>query len=160
MMIGDSTPVSIYMIRKIMARATKIQVERIPCCRNGCMAFTGTFESADKCLYCKCERFNKSGDDVQSFAFISPIQQVSMQLSCPGRQQELMYRHNVTFGRYEDWMDDDNPIEDIFDGNHYRDLVKRGLFVLNDLMTWRFSFLPMVSSLFDKKITKNFGPCC
>ena len=98
-------------------------------CINSCCAFTGVLKSYTSCPHCHEERYqlstkNKKKPRKQA-PYFSLINRFRIQYSCKERSQQLRYRNEyISTSKYNEGKE----IGDIFDGELYKDMVKRGFF--------------------------------
>jgi hypothetical protein len=109
----------------MLSRLVKFEPKKFDCCINSCILFHGEYQHSKKCPKCDHDRFKNASKKTPwaTFQFMSPFEQVRIQLSDPRRRTQLLYRHEyVSEPRWK------TSIADVFDGAHYVSLHEKGYF--------------------------------
>jgi hypothetical protein len=94
-------------------------------CINSCCAFTGDFESLDKCIYCKAERYDEGRKPRAQVAYFSIQDRFIIQYQDLTRAKQLRYRSKYIS---REGYDTDDVIGDVFDSAQYKSLLQNGYF--------------------------------
>ena len=113
-----------------LQRISGIKKETFDCCANSCMAFTGEYKTAEKCLYCEEDRFfDETGKPQQTWSYIPLISRLKLQYRNPGRAKVLSEYRNGFNPSLTAGVD---RLRDIFDGNLYREFHVEELSLFTD----------------------------
>ncbi|KAJ1310651.1 hypothetical protein OPQ81_009180 [Rhizoctonia solani] len=143
-----------YVLRSRMARLSGIKGIRIDCCVNSCMAFTDPFDTLDYCQFCQEDRYRPCNDPDaprvarKYFQYVPIIPRLINMYLHPNTAEELAYRSTYKH----------NPllIHDIFDGTHYRRLLRSRVVV--EGTTLRHNFFSLPTDLALGLSSDGFGP--
>lgn len=87
------------------------------CCPNSCICYSGPHTILNKCPYCDHQRRNEKGAPFQTFKYTPIIPRLRTAHASRTRAQAMRYR------AHEHWRIP-GLMTDIFDGEHYRELLK------------------------------------
>ena len=92
-------------------------------CENSCICYTGDYESYQNCPMCDSSRLlDGKGKAKKVMPYLSIKDRLKVQFNNANRAKELLYRHEYIANK------DDNDLDDIFDGNIYKELLEENLF--------------------------------
>src|SRR5256714_5818186 len=91
-------------------------------CENSCIYYTGQYESYQNCPKCDSIRLDMNGKAKGVMSYLSIIDRLKIQFNNENRAEELLYHHEYITNK------DNNDLDDIFDGEIYKELVNDGLF--------------------------------
>ncbi|KAF8596714.1 hypothetical protein BDV93DRAFT_570770, partial [Ceratobasidium sp. AG-I] len=103
-------------IRTRMLALSALKPVDYHCCKKSCMCYTGYLSALRECPYCGTARFNAAGAPQAVFSYIPLIPQLLALFCNKSTCQKLQYRAT--------YKPETETIEDIFDGDLYRDLCK------------------------------------
>jgi hypothetical protein len=105
----------------LKSKLKNINGHEYPVCSNGCKLY-GLQETATTCQYCNENRFKGTSQVPKSLmTYMSIGDMLAQMLSNPKTNQLLKYRA-------ERETNNIGEIRDIFDGQNYKDLIRRGFF--------------------------------
>jgi hypothetical protein len=104
------------MIRRI-AILSGIEPMKIDCCINTCIAYTGKYELREDCPFCHESRYTRDRKPRRTFLYIPLIPRLQSFYQNKSIIKLLSYRH--CFEHQPD------RIRDVFDSQHYRQLLRR-----------------------------------
>lgn len=115
---------SYYRSSSALSRLVPFEVQKFECCINSCLLFVGEYKDCKTCPECKHERYKgDSKTPWATFDYVSPFEQIRVQMGDAGRRREFLYRHNyICSPRWK------TSLADIFDGSQYVSLHERGFF--------------------------------
>jgi hypothetical protein len=122
MKIFVSNNISLYKIKKYLNDVTGLVPIFYDMCENSCICYTGQYESYQNCPICNSTRLDTRGKAKKVMPYLSIINRLKMQFNDKNRAKELLYRHEYITNKQDDDLDD------IFDGNIYKELVNNNLF--------------------------------
>jgi hypothetical protein len=107
----------------------------IPCCSDGCVAYTGRLLAASQCPSCGKQRFNQDGNVVYSFQYIPLLPRLRLQYSDAKRSKQLTsYRAS-----FNPAQTDNGHRNDVFDGDWFRECWLAGYFQDNRHLALRLT---------------------
>jgi len=107
----------------------------LPCCSDGCVAYTGRLSAASQCPSCGKDRFNQDGRAVYSFQYIPLLPRLRLQYSDAGRSKQLTsYRAS-----FDPAWPDNGHRDDVFDGDWFRECWSAGYFQDNRHLALRLT---------------------
>jgi len=120
---------SLYRATKTLTSLVPFDASYVDICINSCCAFTGIFKSHTSCSYCHEERYQSNAKNQKTprkqAPYFSLIDRFRIQYACQGRSREMRYRNEyISTNEYVS----EEEIGDIFDGELYKSMVKRGFF--------------------------------
>ncbi|KAF6753356.1 hypothetical protein DFP72DRAFT_814138, partial [Ephemerocybe angulata] len=107
---------SLKVTRKRVEFLAKFRPQPFDCCINSCLCYTGAYEKADKCRFCKELRYNASGKARKRFNYIPLTARLSALYGDKATAEKMRYRH--------EYKHHDGVYEDVFDGRIYQNLCK------------------------------------
>lgn len=108
---------SLYMLHRRIAILSDIVPQLIDCCPANCCAYTGNLIDKDTCPYCLLSRFKSNGKPEATFEYIPMVPRLQALFQNSTFSQRLRYR--------TERKPSPNHISDIFDGSHFKSLLKR-----------------------------------
>ena len=106
-----------WVMTRRIAILSGIEPIKIDCCIKFCIAYTGKYERLEECPYCHENRYTHTRKPRRIFSYIPLIPRLQSFYQSKSMAQKLSYRH--------DYQHDPNRIRDVFDSNHYRNLLAR-----------------------------------
>lgn len=122
MKIFMTNNVSLYKIKKYLKEVTGLVPVFYDMCENSCICYTGQYEFYQNCPICHSIRLDTKGKAKKVMPYLSIIDRLKIQFNNENRAKELLYRHEYITNK------DDNDLDDIFDGEIYKELVDEGFF--------------------------------
>src|SRR6266542_1924676 len=113
---------SLYKVKKILKEFTGLVPTFYNMCENSCICYTDTYENYQSCPLCKSSKYNSNNKSKKVMFYLSIKERLKIQYNNKAKAKELLYR----FKCIND--DENNNFKDIFDGNIYKELLKRNLF--------------------------------
>jgi hypothetical protein len=109
---------SYYSITRRLAVLSGIQPLYFDCCPKSCIAYTGDHKDLDHCPLCGQTRFREGSDRIprRQFCYIPLIPRLQRFFSNEKTIKELSYR--------EKYQAKTGVISDVFDGEHYQNLIR------------------------------------
>jgi hypothetical protein len=103
------------------------------CCIKSCMAYTGDDKDRVTCRCCNEPRYQNNGKPRKTFPYIPLIPRLATQYANSTRSRELRYRATYMSQKEEACANTDKTppsytYDDIFDGEHYQELLAKNLF--------------------------------
>jgi hypothetical protein len=99
------------------------------CCKNSCVCFTGYLRDLDECPHCNTPCLNPAGRPYSIFTYFSLIPQLRALYRNKNTCEKLMYRANYKVNN--------DSIEDIFDGERYKELKETFVFIDGEEQDYR-----------------------
>ncbi|GBC18933.2 uncharacterized protein OCT59_015223 [Rhizophagus irregularis] len=124
MMAFNSNPISLHTVKKQLKSIVHIEPIWIDMCLNSCCAYTESYRKLTKCPVCGSERFQHK-KPCKQYSYFSLIERLTIQYRNYDRAKELRYRTNYTSQKLYKC---NIQIGDVFDGDHYKELVQNGHF--------------------------------
>ncbi|KAG8707528.1 hypothetical protein FRC08_000441 [Ceratobasidium sp. 394] len=93
-----------------------LQMDSYDCCVNSCCCFLGKYEHLDICPFCDEPQYTAAGHTRRSFNYTPLIPQLRALYRSPEMVEKLRYWTRAEEER------DPNLVQDVFDGEHYREL--------------------------------------
>ena len=122
MKIFTTNNISLYKVKKYLKDITGLVPVFYDMCENSCICYTGVYEYEQNCLICNSSRLDGKGRAKKVMPYLSIIDRLRMQFGDKDRANELLYRHEYVTTRCDDDLDD------IFDGEIYKELVDKNFF--------------------------------
>jgi hypothetical protein len=122
MKIFTTNNISLYKIKKYLKEITELVPVFYDMCENSCICYTGQYESYQNCPICHSIRLDTKGKAKKVMPYLPIISRLKMQFNNENRAKELLYRYEYITNK------DDNDLDDIFDGEIYKELVNEGFF--------------------------------
>jgi Transposase family tnp2 len=114
--------ISLYKAKKYLKEITGFVPEFYDMCENSCICYTGQYESYQTCSTCNFTRSDTRGKAKKVMPYLSVKDRLKIQFNDENRAKELLYRYEYIINK------DDDDLNDIFDGNIYKELLERNLF--------------------------------
>jgi len=124
MMAFNDNPISLHTVKKQLKSIVHIKPVWTDMCPNSCCAYTENYRKLTKCPICETERYQNEKPR-QQYSYFSLIERLIIQYRDYERARELRYRANYTSQKL---YKRNIQIGDIFDGDHYKKLVRDGYF--------------------------------
>lgn len=122
MKIFTTNNISLYKVKKYLKDVTGLVPVFYDMCENSCICYTGVYEEAQNCPMCNSSRFDGKRKAKKVMPYLSIIDRLRMQFGDENRANELLYRHEYLINKCDDDLDD------IFDGEIYKELVDKSFF--------------------------------
>src|SRR5215204_950372 len=116
--------ISLYKIKKILEEITGLVPKFYNMCENSCICYTGIYETYQSCPLCNSLRYDSKNKSKKVMPYLSIKKRLEIQYNNKIRAEELLYRHRYIINKEVESED----LEDIFDGNIYKDLLEKDLF--------------------------------
>ena len=123
--IFTTNNLSLYKIKKYLKDITGLVPVFYDMCENSCICYTGQYETYQNCPICESTRLDIRGKAKKIMPYLSIKNRLQMQFNDGNRAKELLYRHEYIINKHND---DDDDLDDIFDGKIYKELVEENLF--------------------------------
>src|SRR6266542_3371209 len=91
---------------------------------NSCICYTGQYEFYQNCPIYNSTRFDTKGKAKKIMSYLSIKNRLQIQFNDENRAKELLYHHEYILNKEQN----DNNLDDIFDGKIYKELVEENLF--------------------------------
>lgn len=124
MEIFTTSNLSLYKIKKYLNDITGLIPVFYDMCENSCICYTGQYESYQNCPICDSARLDIRKKPKKIMPYLSIIDRLQIQFNNENRAKELLYRYEYIMNKEQD----DNDLDDIFDGKIYKELVQENLF--------------------------------
>src|SRR6266540_1066191 len=124
MKIFTTNNLSLYKIKKYLKDITNLIPVFYDMCENSCICYTGQYEFYQNCPICNSTRFDTKGKTKKIMPYLSIKNRLQIQFNDENRAKELLYRHEYILNKEQN----DNDLDDIFDGKIYKELVEENLF--------------------------------
>ena len=112
----NSSQDSLKMAKKRVQSLTGFQPVRHSCCINSCVCFVGPYEGLIDCPNCKEARFKANGKPRKYYDYIPVIPRLQAMLANSIHAEKMRYRANH--------IHEPGTTKDVFDGSHYRSLLR------------------------------------
>jgi len=112
---------SIHKLNKLLRRTTELQTQIIDCCRNGCRLFEDA--TVMVCEVCTLSRYTDSGAPREQFTYLPIVPRILSQLR--DRSTATLMEYGFLPG--PEAADGEEVYSDIYDGEHYQQLVRSEL---------------------------------
>ncbi len=122
MKIFTTNNVSLYKVKKYLKEITGLAPVFYDICENSCICYTGQYEFYQNCPKCDSIRLDTNGKAKRVMPYLSIIDRLKIQFNNENRAEELLYCHKYITNK------DNNDLDNIFDGEIYKELVNDGLF--------------------------------
>lgn len=122
MKVFTTNDLSLYKVKKYLIKVTGLVPVFYDMCENSCICYTGQYEFYQSCPTCNSVRFDIKGKAKKVMPYLSIKNRLKIQFSNENRAKELLYRHEYITSK------SDNNLDDIFDGEIYKELVNENLF--------------------------------
>jgi hypothetical protein len=124
MKVFATNNLSLYKIKKYLKEITELVPEFYDMCENSCICYIGLYKSYQNCPICDSARLDTKGKAKKVMPYLSIINRLKMQFNNKNRAKELLYRYEYITNK----DDNDDDLDDIFDGKIYKELVDENLF--------------------------------
>ncbi len=121
MKIFTTENVSLYKVKTYLKDVTNLIPEFYDMCENSCICYTGNYESYTDCPMCDASRLDARGKAKKVMPYLSIKDRLKIQFNNENRAKELLYRYEYITNHNDD-------LDDIFDGNIYKELSEENLF--------------------------------
>jgi hypothetical protein len=91
---------------------------------NSCICYTEIYETYQSYLLCNSLRYDSKNKSKKLMPYLSIKNRFKIQYNNKIRAEELLYRYQYIINKEVESED----LEDIFDGNIYKDLLEKDLF--------------------------------
>jgi hypothetical protein len=115
---------SLYKVNKILEEFTGLVPTFYDMCENSCICYTDAYERYQNCPSCNSSRYDSNNKPKKVMPYLSIKEMLKIQYNNEARAKELLYRHEYTTNKEPG----DDDLNDIFDGNIYKELLERNLF--------------------------------
>ena len=116
--------------QSLLRSVSNLEYVLVECCVDSCMAFTGEYEDAHKCIWCSEPQYDEKGRPHNIFRYIPLIPRLSTFFFDPHLVELLNYRH-----KYEHQQ---GVYHDIFDGSHYHKLCETYVSIGDQILGYKF----------------------
>ncbi len=124
MKIFTTNNLSLYKIKKYLKDITGLVPVFYDMCENSCICYTGQYETYQNCPICESTRLDIRGKAKKIMPYLSIKDRLQIQFNDGNRAKELLYRHEYIINKHND----NDDLDDIFDGKIYKELVEENLF--------------------------------
>src|SRR6266542_1503000 len=124
MKIFTTNNLSLYKIKKYLKDITNLIPVFYDMCENSCICYTGHYEFYQNCPICNSTRFDTKGKTKKIMPYLSIKNRLQIQFNDENRAKELLYHHKYILNKEQN----DNDLDNIFDGKIYKELVEENLF--------------------------------
>src|SRR6266511_4061806 len=107
--------ISLYKVKKILEEFIGLVPTFYNICKNSCICYTDVYESYQNCPLCNSSRYDSNNKLKKVMPYLSIKEMLKIQYNNKVRAKELL----------------DNDLDDIFDGDIYKELLERNLFKNN-----------------------------
>lgn len=107
---------SFYKLHQLIGGLSYVTEERYDCCINSCCCYTGPLSAALSCPHCKESRYDDHGKARQVFRYLPFTSRIRGMFLNEELSEHMTYRSSFEH--------DGNNIKDVFDGRHYRELLR------------------------------------
>src|SRR6266498_180853 len=119
--------ISLYKVKKILEEFTGLVPTFYDICENSCICYTDVYESYQNCPLCNSSRYDSNNKPKKVMPYLSIKEMLKIQYNNKVRAKELLYRYEYITNKELD----DNDLDNIFDGDIYKELLERNLFKNN-----------------------------
>src|SRR6266540_2695738 len=119
--------ISLYKIKKILEEFTGLVSTFYDIYKNSCICYTNVYESYQNCPLCNLLRYDSNNKSKKVMPYLSIKEMLKIQYNNKVRVKELLYRYEYITNKELD----DNDLDNIFDGDIYKELLERNLFKNN-----------------------------
>src|SRR6266508_3532085 len=119
--------ISLYKVKKILKEFTGLISTFYDICENFCICYTDVYESYQNCLLCNSSRYDSNNKPKKVMPYLSIKEMLKIQYNNKVRAKELLYHYKYITNKELD----NNDLDDIFDGDIYKELLERNLFKNN-----------------------------
>src|SRR6266498_1764804 len=124
MKIFTTNNLSLYKIKKYLKDITNLIPVFYDMCENSYICYTRQYEFYQNCPICNSTRFDTKGKAKKIMPYLSIKNRLQIEFNDKNRAKELLYRHEYILNKEQN----DNDLDDIFDGKIYKELVEENLF--------------------------------
>src|SRR6266511_2118188 len=124
MKIFITNNLSLYKIKKYLKDTTGLVSVFYDICENSCIYYTGQYETYQNCPICESTRLDIRGKAKKIMPYLSIKDRLQIQFNDVNRAKELLYHHEYIINKHND----NDDLDDIFDGKIYKELVEENLF--------------------------------
>jgi hypothetical protein len=115
---------SLYKVKKSLERLTGLVPIFYDMCENSCICYTGNNKFLQSCPLCGLSRYDSTDKPKKVMPYLSIKKRLEIQYNDKVRAEELLYRHQYINNKDIDSED----LEDIFEGQMYKELLEINLF--------------------------------
>src|SRR6266498_2649178 len=119
--------ISLYKIKKILEEFTGLVPTFYDICENSCICYTDVYESYQNCPLCNSSRYDSNNKLKKVMPYLSIKEILKIQYNNKVRAKELLYHYGYITNKELD----DNDLDNIFNGDIYKELLERNLFKNN-----------------------------
>jgi len=123
MKIFTTNNTSLYKVKKYLKNVIGLIPVFYDMCENSCICYTGSYELCQNCPICDSPRLDAKGKAKKVMPYLPIKNRLKIQFNNVDRAKELLYRHKYIANK------DDCDLDDIFDGNIYKELSEENLFI-------------------------------
>jgi len=116
--------ISLYKVKKILEEFTGLVSTFYDICENSYICYTDVYESYQNCPLCNSSRYDSNNKPKKVMPYLSIKEMLKIQYNNKVRAKELLYRYEYITNKESD----DDDLDDIFDGEIYKELLERNLF--------------------------------
>ena len=124
MKIFTTNNLSLYKIKKYLKDITGLVPVFYDMCENSCICYTGQYETYQNCPICESTRLDIRRKAKKIMPYLSIKDRLQIQFNDGNRAKELLYHHEYIINKHND----NDDLDDIFDGKIYKELVEENLF--------------------------------
>src|SRR6266498_3575481 len=117
--------ISLYKVKKYLKEVTGLVPVFYDMCENSYICYTGQYEFYQTCPMCLSTRLDAKGKAKKVMPYLSIKNRLKIQFNDENRVKEFLYHHEYIINKE---TDDNDDLNDIFDGNIYKELVEENLF--------------------------------
>jgi hypothetical protein len=121
---------SLKAVRRRMLELSALKPMEYHCCKNSCVCFTGYLHDLDECPHCNTSQLSPAGTPYSTFSYVPLIPQLRALYRNRATCEKLMYRANYKVNN--------DSIEDIFDGERYKELKETFVSIDGEQQDYRF----------------------
>src|SRR6266496_3425418 len=119
--------ISLYKVKKILEEFTGLVSTFYDIYENSCICYTDVYKSYQNCPLCNSSRYDSNNKPKKVMPYLSIKEMLKIQYNNKVRAKELLYRYEYITNKELN----DNDLDDIFDGDIYKELLERNLFKNN-----------------------------
>src|SRR6266542_4144106 len=119
--------ISLYKVKKILEEFTGLVSTFYDICENSYICYTDIYESYQNCPLCNLSRYDSNNKLKKVMPYLSIKEMLKIKYNNKVRVKELLYRYEYITNKELD----DNNLDNIFDGDIYKELLERNLFKNN-----------------------------
>src|SRR6266511_4961659 len=119
--------ISLYKVKKILEEFIGLVPTFYDICKNSCICYTDVYESYKNCPLCNSSRYDSNNKPKKVMPYLSIKEMLKIQYNNKVRVKELLYRYEYITNKELD----DNDLDDIFDGDIYKELYLKIIGILH-----------------------------